>query len=75
MGRRNACSRFVLCDVDPRSLMKRVEEDTDWTVMCPNECRKGCMTVMETNLAPYTSNMKLKEKVERRSTHELWEKY
>ena len=36
--RRNACPRFVLCHVDSDLFMRRVEEDTTWTLMCPNEC-------------------------------------
>lgn len=39
----------------PDMFMKRVEQDADWTLMCPNECRGLVDTYGETFEALYTS--------------------
>jgi ribonucleoside-diphosphate reductase alpha chain len=44
LERRNACKLFAMWTSD--LFMKRVQEDSYWTLMCPNEC-PDCMMCME----------------------------
>jgi ribonucleoside-diphosphate reductase alpha chain len=58
----------------PDLFMKRVEEDTFWTLMCPNECPGLCDThsdEFETLYLQYESSKKGRRTIKAR---ELWEK-
>jgi ribonucleoside-diphosphate reductase alpha chain len=52
--------------------MKRVQEDSYWTLMCPNDVQ-DCMMCMERSLKKCTPIMKNKGRKTIKA-HELWEK-
>ena len=48
----------------PDLFMKRVQEDGNWTLMCPNEC-PDCLTHIVMNSINYTLIMKRQAKEEK----------